>query len=54
MHDMFNELLEFFGILEAPMNLGELVPWLVSVIFAVCLVLYVLGFISQIMRGFNK
>lgn len=51
---MFYELLDFFGIQAAPLNLGELIPWLVSVIFAVCLVLYVLGFISQIMRGFNK
>ncbi len=54
MVSVFNDLLGFFGISEAPVNLGELIPWLVCVMVAVCLVLYVLGFISQIMRGFNK
>ena len=54
MVSVFNDLLGFFGISEAPLNLGELIPWLVCVMVAVCLVLYVLGFISQIMRGFNK
>ena len=54
MEGLFNELLSFFGIPAMPQNLGEMIPWLFSILFAVCLVLYALGFISQLIRGFNR
>ena len=54
MEGLFDELLAFFGIPAMPANLGEMIPWLFSVLFSVCLVLYVMGFIAQLVRGFNR
>lgn len=54
MTDMFSSLLTFFGLDAMPTNLGELLPWLFSVMMAVCLVLYILGMVSQMVRSVNK
>lgn len=54
MNDMFNDLCNFFGLNEMPVNLGELLPWLFSVMLAVCLVMYVFGMISQLVRSLDR
>lgn len=54
MNETFNELLEFFGLNAMPANLGELLPWLFSVMLAVCIVFLVFGMIGQVVRSVGK
>lgn len=54
MINMFNDLCDFFGLDAMPLNLGELLPWLFSVMLAVCLVMYIFGMISQLVRSVSK
>lgn len=54
MSETFNELLQFFGLSEMPLNLGELLPWLFGVMLAVSLVFLIFGMIGQIVRSVGK
>lgn len=54
MSNVFNNLLEFFGLNVCPANLGEFIPWFLSVMVSITLVLYIFSFISQMMRGMFK
>lgn len=54
MSETFNELLDFFGLDAMPVNLGELLPWLFSVMLAVCIVFLVFGMIGQVVRSVGK
>lgn len=54
MSETFNELLGFFGLDVMPVNLGELLPWLFSVMFAVCFVFLVFGMVGQVVRSIGK
>ena len=50
----FNELLQFFGLNEMPMNLGEMLPWLFGVMLAVSFVFLIFGMIGQVVRSIGK
>lgn len=54
MDGTFTELCEFFGLGAMPMNLGELLPWLFSVMFAVCVVFLIFGMVGQVVRSVGK
>ena len=55
MASIFNDLLSFFGITAAaPQNLGELFPWLLSILVALTLFLFVFGMIKDFVHTFAK
>ena len=54
MSETFNDLLQFFGLSEMPLNLGEMLPWLFSVMLAVSFVFLIFGMIGQIVRSVGK
>lgn len=55
MASLFNELLTFFGIsTTAPETLGELFPWLLSILVALALFLFVFGMIRDFVRAFGR
>lgn len=55
MASLFYDLLTFFGInTTAPQNLGELLPWLLSVLVALALFLFVFGMIRDFVRAFGR
>ncbi len=54
MSETFNDLLVFFGLDAMPTNLGELLPWLFSVMLAVCVVFLVIGMVGQMVRSVNR
>ena len=54
MSETFNDLLTFFGLDAMPLNLGEFLPWLFSVMLAVCILFLVFGMIGQVVRSIGK
>ena len=55
MASIFYDLLTFFGITtEAPQTLGELFPWLLSILVALTLFLFVFGMIRDFVRAFGR
>ena len=53
MASLFYDLLTFFGITAAaPQNLGELFPWLLSILVA--LTLFVFGMIKDFVHTFGR
>ena len=54
MIEQFQVLLAFFGVSGAPATFGELVPWLVSVLCCMAIVLGVFKFMFGLMRSLNR
>lgn len=55
MASLFYDLLTFFGITAAtPQNLGELFPWLLSILVALTLFLFVFGMIKDFVHTFGR
>lgn len=55
MASLFADLLAFFGITAAaPQNLGELFPWLLSILVALTLFLFVFGMIKDFVHTFGR
>lgn len=55
MASLFSDLLAFFGITAvAPQNLGELFPWLLSILVALTLFLFVFGMIKDFVHTFGR
>lgn len=55
MTHLFYELLEFFGIAtEAPQNLGEFLPWFLSVLVALALFLFVFNMIRNMVNNITR
>lgn len=55
MASLFYDLLTFFGITAAaPQNLGELFPWLLSILVALTLFLFVFGMINDFVHTFGR
>lgn len=55
MASLFSDLLTFFGIsTTAPQNLGELFPWLFSILVALTLFLFVFGMIKDFVHTFGR
>ena len=55
MASLFYDLLTFFGIsTTAPQNLGELFPWLLSILVALTLFLFVFGMIKDFVHTFGR
>ena len=55
MSSIFNDLLTFFGIsTTAPQNLGELFPWLLSILVALTLFLFVFGMNKDFVHTFGR
>lgn len=51
MASIFSELCSFFGITaEPPQNLGELLPWLLQILVALALVLFVFSMVREIVK----
>ena len=52
---VFADLLDFFGIsATAPQNLGELFPWLLSILVAMSLFLFVFSIIKDFTHTFAR
>lgn len=55
MTQLFYELLEFFGIAtDAPQNLGEFLPWFLSVLVALALFLFVFNMIRNMVNNITR
>lgn len=54
MVEQFQVLLAFFGVSGAPATFDELVPWLVSVLCCMAIVLGVFKFMFGLLRSFNR
>lgn len=55
MASLFYDLLAFFGITAtAPQNLSELFPWLLSILVALTLFLFVFGMIKDFVHTFGR
>ena len=55
MASLFYDLVTFFGITAtAPQNLGELFPWLLSILVALTLFLFVFGMIKDFVHMFGR
>lgn len=55
MASLFSDLLTFFGIsTTAPQTLGELFPWLFSILVALTLFLFVFGMIKDFVHTFGR
>ncbi len=55
MASLFYDLLTFFGITAtAPQNLSELFPWLLSILVALTLFLFVFGMIKDFVHTFGR
>ena len=55
MASLFYDLLTFFGInAAAPQNLGELFPWLLSILVALTLFLFVFVMIKDSVHTFGR
>lgn len=55
MASIFTDLLTFFGITAAaPQNLGELFPWLLSILVSLTLFLFVFGMIKDFVHTFGR
>lgn len=51
MSSIFSDLCAFFGITaEAPQTLGELIPWLLQVVIALALVLFVFSMVREVVK----
>lgn len=48
MESMFSDLLDFLGIVGEPSTMGELIPWVFSVIVAIGFVVAVFNFFRAI------
>lgn len=55
MANIFHDLLAFFGLaVEAPQNLGEFLPWFLSVLVALALVLTVFGMVRSMVNNITR
>lgn len=55
MASIFADLLTFFGIAaEAPQTLGDLFPWLLSILVAMALFLFVFSIIKDFTHTFSR
>ncbi len=54
MSTIFNDLVLFFGIGEAPATFAELIPWLFQVFLAIGLFMFVFGFIAKFVQSFGR
>ncbi len=55
MATMFIDLCSFFGLSAVPPEtLGELIPWLFSVLLALGIFLFVFGMLKSFLNGFNR
>lgn len=55
MQAIFSDLLTFFGISTAPpQNLGDLFPWLLSILVAMSLFLFVFSIIKDFTHTFAR
>ena len=55
MSGLFTDLCAFFGLSsQAPQNLGELIPWLFSVMLAIGVFLFVVGMLKSWLNSFNR
>ena len=55
MASLFSDLLTFFGISTTPpQNLAELFPWLLAILVAVSLFLFVFGIIKDFTHTFAR
>ena len=55
MPTIFADLMAFFGIsADAPTNLGELFPWLLQIVVAIGLFLFVFGMIRDFVVTFGR
>lgn len=53
MVEQFQGLLAFFGVSGAPQSFGELVPWLVTILCCMALVLGLFKCIFAVVRSMN-
>lgn len=55
MASIFTDLCSFFGIsVQSPQTLGELFPWLIQILIAVVLVLFVFSIIKDFVKIFAR
>ena len=55
MASIFYDLLVFFGIsADVPQNLGEFIPWFMSVLVALSLFLFVFDMIRKVVSTINR
>lgn len=55
MATIFHDFLQFFGVTAtAPNTLGELIPWLLSICFAIAFVLFFIRLVERNVRAFGK
>lgn len=55
MATLFSDLLAFFGIsASAPQNLSELFPWLLSILIAMSVFLFVFGMVKDFVKFFGR
>lgn len=55
MTNIFYDLLVFFGIsADTPQNLGEFMPWFISVLVALALFLFVFDMIRKVVSTINR
>ena len=55
MASIFHDLLVFFGIsADVPQNLGEFLPWFLSVLVALALFLFVFDMIRKVVSTINR
>lgn len=55
MSTIFSDLCAFFGLTAtAPESLGELFPWLLQILIALGVVLFVFGMIKDFMQTFAR
>lgn len=54
MYSLINDLLNFFGLATMPDSFATFLPWFVSVLIGIELVLYVLDMLFYTIRQINK
>ena len=54
MYNLINDLLNYFGLATMPDSFSEFLPWFVSVLIGVEIVLYVLDMLFYTIRQINK
>lgn len=54
MVEQFQALLEFFGIVGTPQTFGELIPWLVTILCCMAVVLGIIKGMFGIVRSLNR
>lgn len=54
MFELINDMLNFFGLLTVPGSFSEFLPWFISVLIGMELVLYVLDMLFYTVRHLSK